>query len=383
MNTIKSIGRKFGLWLSCNMKLLYLGLKIFSATGGIEQVNRNWLYALSHLADKGKLRFKAISLYDQTSDDRYVQPLNFNGFNKNPFLFGLSTIWNSFSSNVIVISHLNLSLFALIAKLFNPRLKIIVQLHGIEAWANLSGVQERLLNQANKILAVSEFTRNIVLNKYPKLKDKIIVFNNSLNGIAKYEFNELERNKFRAKLNLEDHQKLIITIGRLLNTEAYKGYDKTIEAIAKLKNINVVFHIIGKSEEIEKNRIQNLINKNSLQTQVKLIGFVNDDELTSYYQAADLFVMPSKGEGFGLVFIDAMANGLRVIGGNADGSVDAISSFPESYLVNPDDVDEIAKSISLALNTNWSSDEKIKLSQKCNDFFSAEKFEIKIAQLLF
>ena len=165
-------------------------------------------------------------------------------------------------------------------------------MHGIEAWANLSGVQERLLNQANKILAVSEFTRNIVLNKYPKLQDKIIVFNNSLNGIAKYEFNELERNIFRAKLNLEDHQKLIVTIGRLLNTEAYKGYDKTIEAIAKLKNINVVFHIIGKSEEIEKNRIQNLINKNSLQTQVKLIGFVNDDELTSYYQAADLFVMP-------------------------------------------------------------------------------------------
>ena len=383
MNTIKSIGRKFGHWLSCNMKLLYLGLKIFSATGGIEQVNRNWLYALSHLADKGKLRFKAISLYDQTSDDRYVQPLNFNGFNKNPFLFGLSTIWNSFSSNVIVISHLNLSLFALIAKLFNPRLKIIVQLHGIEAWANLSGVQERLLNQANKILAVSEFTRNIVLNKYPKLKDKIIVFNNSLNGITKYEFNELERNKFRAKLNLDDHQKLIITIGRLLNTEAYKGYDKTIEAIARLKINNVVFHIIGKSEEIEKVRIQNLINKNNLQTQVKLIGFVNDDELTSYYQAADLFVMPSKGEGFGLVFIDAMANGLRVIGGNADGSVDAISSFPESYLVNPDDVDEIANSISIALNTNWSNDEKIKLSQKCNDFFSAEKFELKIAQLLF
>ncbi len=365
------------------MKLLYLGLKIFSATGGIEQVNKNWLFALSNLADKGKLSFKAISLYDQASDDRYVHPLNFNGFNNNPFLFGLSTIWNSFSSNVIVISHLNLSLFALIAKLVNPRLKIIVQLHGIEAWANLSGVQERLLNQANKILAVSEFTRNMVLSKYPKLRDKIIVFNNSLNGIAKYEFNELERNKFRSKLNLEDHQKLIITIGRLLNTEAYKGYDKTIEAISRLQNNNVVFHIIGKSEEIEKLRIQNLINKNNLQTQVKLIGFVNDDELKWYYQAADLFVMPSKGEGFGLVFIDAMANGLRVIGGNADGSVDAISSFSESYLVNPDDVNEIANSISIALNSKWSSNEKIKLSQKCNELFSAEKFEIKIAQLLF
>lgn len=365
------------------MKLLYLGLKIFSATGGIEQVNKNWLFALSSLADKEKLRFMAMSLYDDDSDGRYVHNLNFRGFKNNPFLFGLSTIWNSFSSNVIVISHLNLSLFALIAKLLNPSLKIIVQLHGIEAWANLSGVQERLLNQAHKILTVSKFTRDIVLNKYAKLENKIIVFNNSLDGIAKYQFNEEERNKFRSKLNLNDNQKLIITIGRLLNSEAYKGYDKTIEAIAKLNNNNIVFHIIGKSEEIEKDRIQKLIIENNLQTQVKLIGFVNDDELISYYQAADLFVMPSKGEGFGLVFIDAMANGLRVIGGNADGSVDAISNFPESYLVNPDDVDEILNSISIAINTKWSIEDKNKLSQNCKELFSAEKFELKIAQLLF
>jgi glycosyltransferase involved in cell wall biosynthesis len=365
------------------MKLLYLGLKVFSATGGIEQVNKNWLFALSSLADKGKLKFMAMSLYDDNSNGRYVHNLNFRGFKNNPFLFGLSVIWNSFSSNVMVISHLNLSLFALIAKLLNPRLTIILQLHGIEAWANLSGVQERLLNQSYKILAVSKFTRNTVLNKYPKLENKIIVFNNSLDGIAKYQFNEELRNKFRSKLNIDDNQKLIITIGRLLNSEAYKGYDKTIEAIASLKNKSVVFHIIGKSEEIEKERIQKLIIENNLQTQVKLIGFVNDDELISYYQAADLFVMPSKGEGFGLVFIDAMANGLRVIGGNADGSLDAISNFSESYLVNPDDVNEIANSITIALNTEWNIDDKNKLSQNCKELFSAEKFELKIAQLLF
>jgi phosphatidylinositol alpha-1,6-mannosyltransferase len=364
------------------MRVLYLSLKIFSATGGIEQVNKNWLFALNNLGDIGKLSFKAISLYDNVSDDRYINRLNFKGYNSNPFQFILSTVWNSFSSKVLVISHLNLSLFALIAKLFNPRLKIIVQLHGIEAWVNLSGLQERLLNQAHQILAVSEFTRNTVLNKYPKLKDKIIVFNNSLNGMAKYEFNEIERNKFRSKLNLDDHQQLIITIGRLLNSEAYKGYDKTIEAISKLKNDNIVFHIIGKSEDIEKNRIQNLINKNNLQTQIKLIGFVNEDELASYYQAADLFVMPSKGEGFGLVFIDAMANGLRVVGGNADGSTDSISKFSESYLVNPDDVEEISNTISNALNTNFTENDKHLLSQKCKEMFSAEKFESQIAKLL-
>lgn len=365
------------------MKLLYLGLKIFSATGGIEQVNKNWLFALNNLSDKGKLQFKAFSLYDNSSDNRYVHPLNFKGFNKNYLFFILSVIWNSFSSNILVISHLNLSLFALIAKLFNPRLKIVVQLHGIEAWANISGVQERLLSQAHQILAVSEYTSKVILSKYPTLEHKIIVFNNSLDGLTKYDFDVDKRNKSREKLNLAEHQKLIITIGRLLNSEAYKGYDKTIEAIAKLTNKNILFYIIGKYEDLEKIRIQKLIHDNSLQLQVKLLGFVNNDELVEYYHAADLFVMPSKGEGFGLVFIDAMAYGLRVVGGNVDGSIDAITNFKESHLINPDDIDELSYTISLALNTTFTNDDKKNLSQKCNNLFSAQKFESKIEQLLF
>lgn len=365
------------------MKVLYLGLKIFSATGGIEQVNKNWLFALSNLSDKERLQFKAFSLYDDACDKRYVQPLNFKGFNKNYFLFVLSVIWNSFNSNVIVISHLNLSLFALLAKLFNPRLKIIVQLHGIEAWANISGVQERLLNQAQQILTVSNYTKKIITEKYPTLKDKTIVFNNSLDGLRNYEFDTNRRTESRTKLLLNEHQKLIITIGRLLNSEAYKGYDKTIEAIAKLNDKYVLFYIVGKYEEVERQRVQKLIDNNNLQSQVKLVGFVNDEDLTMYYHAADLFVMPSKGEGFGLVFIDAMAYGLRVVGGKLDGSVDAIINFTESYLINPDDINELSDTISKALQVDFNIEDKKHLSEKCKNLFSAEKFELKIQQLLF
>ena len=116
--------------------------------------------------------------------------------------------------------------------------------------------------------------------------------------------------------------------------------------------------------------------------QVKLVGYVNDEDLAKYYHAADLFIMPSKGEGFGLVFIDAMANGLRVIGGNADGSVDAISFSSESALINPDDIEEIKNAIQKLLSENWTAEQKINLSKKCKKKFSPKIFEHNIEKTI-
>lgn len=365
------------------MRVLFLGLKIFSATGGIEQVNKNWLYALKNIAKRREINYNAMAMYDGSGEETFIDAKNFKGYSGNKVLFGLAVLYRAFRLNVIVISHLNLSLFALLAKLINPRVKIIVQLHGIEAWAKLSGVKERLLFHADQILAVSKFTQDSIIQRYPSLEHKISVFKNSLAPLKKYEWDETIRNSFRNQLEISSEKKLVITIGRLLRSEAYKGYDKTIEAIAKLGDENIEYHIIGKYETQEMERLKDLISKYKMEHQVKLIGFVSEEILDNYYQAADLFVMPSKGEGFGLVFIDAMAYGLRVIGGNMDGSVDAISDFKESYLVNPDNEDEIAQAIKDALKINWSVSDRVQLSAHCKKMFSANQFEINVERILF
>ncbi len=364
------------------MNILFLGLKIFGATGGIEQVNRNWLFALTSLHKKHNYKWKSISMYDNSIDTKYVDVNHFDYCKGNRWIFGFKSIWAAINANVVIISHLNLSLFVLIAKLVNPRLKIVVQLHGIEAWANLSGVQERLLFYADKILAVSKFTKESIVNRYPDLSEKLLVLHNSLDPLKTYTISNQVRVSFREKHSIAANDKLIITVGRLSAEEAYKGYDKTIEAIAKLKNPTIKYHIIGKSDEAEKTRVEKIIKEHGLVDTVKLIGFVQDDVLDQYYQSADLFVMPSKGEGFGLVFIDAMAMGLRVIGGNVDGSVDAITPFEESLLVNPDDVDSLAQHINIILNKKWEEEDKIKLSEKCKEIFSANHFERNIDKII-
>jgi glycosyltransferase involved in cell wall biosynthesis len=77
-----------------------------------------------------------------------------------------------------------------------------------------------------------------------------------------------------------------------------------------------------------------------------------------------------------------MANGLRVIGGNADGSVDAISFSSESALINPDDIEEIKNAIQKLLSENWTAEQKINLSTKCKEKFSSENFEHNIEKTL-
>ncbi len=378
-------GLKSGRLLKFNMKLSYLALKIFSAKGGIEQVNKNWLFALNEISKKEKLTYKVYSMYDENFDERYISKNNFNAFQKNKILFAIKSIWNCIISDLVVLSHLNLSVFALIAKLINPKLKIVIQLHGIESWRELSGIQELLLEKSYQILAVSNYTATVIKNTYPKHQQKIKVFNNSLDPFIEKNIDTSDNAKTFAKeqLNIPNGKFVLLTIGRLDSSESYKGYDKTIESLSLLKHNDFLFYIIGKYDKEEERRVKELIEKYQLTGRVILKGFVSDDELTSYYRSADVFIMPSKGEGFGLVFIDAMAQGVRVVGGNVDGSVDAISPFKDSILVNPDNIEEIKEAIQRLMDTTWTENNRIELSNQCIELFSAKKFENQIERLFF
>ena len=78
---------------------------------------------------------------------------------------------------------------------------------------------------------------------------------------------------------------------------------------------------------------------------VRFVGQVARQELPDYYRLADVFVMPSTGEGFGIVFLEASAADLPVIGGNRDGSVDALAEGRIGTLIDPDDVHGLVEAI--------------------------------------
>ena len=113
----------------------------------------------------------------------------------------------------------------------------------------------------------------------------------------------------------------------------------------------------------------------SLENNVFLVGFIAEEEITDHYQLADLFIMPSKKEGFGIVFIEAMACGLPVIAGNQDGSVDALKNGELGMLINPENKDEMLEKLEMVLNSNsYTVAQKKLLQQKVNSHFGYSHF---------
>lgn len=350
------------------LKVQYLALKVFSNTGGIEQVAKNWLFAFNNF----DITFKAQVLYDNDYDERYIDKNKIAYFNNSKTKFIVDAIRFGIKADVLVISHIHLSTIAVVLKILNPKIKIHVQLHGIEAWNKFSYVQSLCLKLANSIFSVSNYTKNRVLDNYPEFKTKSHVIPNTLDPLKRYVINSEMRNNKRTILNLNATDKLMITVCRLDSSESYKGYDQVINAISKIDDTRLFYHIIGKYDKRERDRVIQIVDSLNLRSRVKIIGYVDDNELEHYYQAADLLIMPSKGEGFGLVFIEAMARGLRVIAGNKDGSYDAVNGFACSVLVDPDSTESIRYAINNTVFSLFDISKKEALSKECLNKFNSE-----------
>jgi len=141
----------------------------------------------------------------------------------------------------------------------------------------------------------------------------------------------------------------LLTVARLDPGERYKGYDTVIRALPALTGqfAGVRYLLVGAGAD--RSRVERLAGELGVSESVTFCGFVEDDQLAAYYRLADVFVMPSKGEGFGIVFLESMACGTPVVGGNQDGTRDALVDGALGCLVDPDDAGALALSLGALL----------------------------------
>ena len=171
-----------------------------------------------------------------------------------------------------------------------------------------------------------------------------------------------EEISIREKWNISESKKICVSIQRI---EPRKGLQYLIYAITILSknNEDITFIIGGKGPELE--RLKKLIKKYKLQDQVILAGFIPDEELSSYYEQADLFVLPSLYEGFGLVYLEALKEGTPIVTTKCGGPEDIITK-DNGLLVPTKDYKKLAEAIETALNKNWDKEKIKKDSEKYN-----------------
>lgn len=313
------------------MNILSLVTDAFGGYGGIAQYNQDFIGALASLNGAGAIHVLSRLAPDPPSDlpDHTRQyPAVRNKFAYSLAAVGLAA---KIRPDIVFCGHLyHGPLAARVARLHGARL--ISQLHGTEIWPPLKPAHLAPLVRSDLVLCVSADTRDRYLTKGGNESDNAAVVHNTVGD----QFQPGDREAARARFGLGDAT-AILTVARIDKVDRYKGHDRIIDALAGLRagGRDVVYLIAGVGDD--QPRLEDRARSHGVSEHVRFLGKVPHDALPDLYRAADLFAMPSTGEGFGIAFIEAMACGTPAIGLAVAGAVDALAEGELGWCVSETD----------------------------------------------
>jgi glycosyltransferase involved in cell wall biosynthesis len=175
--------------------------------------------------------------------------------------------------------------------------------------------------------------------------------------------------------------KILMTVARLWSGDIYKGVDVTIRALPQISQAikNVKYLVIGRGDD--QPRLAKLAEELGVADQVIFAGFVPTEDLVEHYRVADAYIMPSQ-EGFGIVYLEAMACGIPVLSGDADGSADPLQDGKLGWQVPHRDPDAVAKACIEILQAEDQRCQGKWLRQQSLEQFGQEAFRVQLQKLL-
>lgn len=219
------------------------------------------------------------------------------------------------------------------------RHRYAILLCGVEAWdPNLSADRTRALGGASLRLAISAYTAARVSSAHPDI-GPIVVCPLALlphtPAATTLEHTLLDR--------IRDTSVLIV--GRMSSAERYKGHDELLECWSSVMLQVPTAQLIVAGQGDDLTRLRAKAEAIGITHNVLFLGFVTDGTLEALRTRVALFAMPSRGEGFGLVYLEAMRAGLACIGGIGDAAADVIVNGVTGELVDPLDSVALAGTI--------------------------------------
>ena len=380
----------------------------FGGRGGIAKFNRDLLTALCSSPEVGQVTSFARIMPDPAENLPAKLEWRTNGLG-GKLSYSRAVIREALRSRhscnrpwVIVCGHINLLPIAMLARrlisLHGPsshgRVKppVVLFIHGIDAWQpTRSRLSNLLAEKVQAVVAVSELTRSRFTQwrDLPPSRTHILPNSVDLSAFQPGPKPEalLERYRLRGRT-------ILLTVGRLRSHERQKGFDEVLEIlpalareiptlsymimgdgddrlrlVTKARSLGLAVLDVGGPREAGSRRQKPANGQgtesggpemggskrttqlpiNSAQPQVVFTGYVAEAEKADHYRVADLYVMPSRGEGFGIVYLEALACGLPAIGSKLDGSREALRNGLLGTLVDPANAEELKAAIRLGL----------------------------------
>jgi glycosyltransferase involved in cell wall biosynthesis len=328
------------------MKLLALVTDAYGGRGGIAKFNRDLLSALcSHRACEKVVALPRVIVEDQGVLPKRLSYLSDSAGGKARYVARLARVATREKFAGIVCGHLNLlPLAALVARYQRAPLLQIV--HGVEAWPRGSGIRRIAVRRVDFVVSVSEFTqqRFLAWSGLPESRGQVVpnCIDATLYGVGPKRPDLVERYGIEGRT-------VLLTLGRLSAAERYKGIDEVLEVIPTLvASIPSLSYLIA-GEGDDRPRLEAKALSLGIADRVVFTGYVSEHEKADHYRLADAFVMPGRGEGFGIVYLEALACGVPVVASAADASHEVVAGEAAGFIAHPDRPAQIAEAIRLAV----------------------------------
>ncbi|MGK7962304.1 glycosyltransferase family 4 protein [Crocosphaera sp.] len=277
----------------------------------------------------------------------------------------------------VFCGHINLA--PLVQFLCHPLgIPYTVLTYGKEVWKPLAKAQQTALKNADAIWTISRYSRDCLCQANDINLNKVEIVPCIVDG---EQFTPGEKpSELIEKYNLQG-AKVLMTVARLWSGDIYKGVDVTIRALPKILQSfpNVKYVVIGRGDD--RPRLEQLTKDLGISERVVFAGFVPSEDLVNHYRLADAYIMPSQ-EGFGIVYLEAMACGVPVLSGDADGSADPLQDGQLGWRVPHRDPQAVAQGCNEILQGNGQRCQRQWLRQQTLDKFSPDALSQKLAQLI-
>ena len=314
------------------------------AVGGVQNYTRTLIAALQGVLGNENVRVVAVPAEPEAHDDGSSRlPTSV----KLRFLVSAFAAAISWSPDLIICAHVGVAPVGRLIQKFT-RIPYWVVLYGIEVWGELPPAKRNALQSAQRLVSITRFTLDATIERQSLREPRGLILPPTLPKAA------LPSSGDTRVASQETQRPVVLTVGRLAASERYKGHDVMLEAWPTvLRRVpDAEYWIVGGGDD--RSRLEARAEELDIIASVRFAGSVSAQELDVCYDRCCVFAMPARteldaraprGEGFGIVFLEAMAHGKPVLGPRVGAPAEFIRSGEHGLLVDPTSAGEVASAL--------------------------------------
>jgi phosphatidylinositol alpha-1,6-mannosyltransferase len=288
-------------------RLLFVTTELF-APGGVQRLGRD---AVDALAGQSADPVDVWSFRDATVQPEYSVPARAHvrlaaGSRLKLGSWAIERARHRCDDTLVIVMHVHVAPIAIPMLLRGARAALF--LLGVEVWRPLTAGQRFVADRCERLIAISHHTADRFTQANPDFKGRPI-------EVCHLGITAEPRESLPALPGANVANDTALMVSRMSSEDAYKGHERLIRAWPAVKARVPYARLVLIGEGDDRRRLEAIAAELGVAGAVRFAGFVTDEELAGWYRRCTFFVLPSDGEGFGLVFLEAMREGKACIGG--------------------------------------------------------------------